>query len=466
MPGLDKGEQTRNVEGATVDSTILPIESLGAVNSNIVNRTLLLASALTTSILSYGSVDFDSLNNVASNYLYSNPDSAFIVADQMYEMSEKRGDKWEMGIALNIQGYSFYFKGDYAKALERFNGSLILKEEINDREGIAVAHVGIGSVCYTQGDFEKTLEHYNKAIKIYTELGDQESIAMVYVNIGAVNYETDDYYSALVYYKKALKAYKELGDKSGILRCKTNIGIVYYKYKDYGKALLNYNSAVKICEEIGSTRNLPNLYVAIGEIQRVTGEKSKAVSTFLKGLEIATSSGFLYGEQQAYSSLSELYAEDSDHKQALAYYKLYTSVKDSLFNEDKSKEIGKIEASHEFEMGQMEHKREQEQIQKQQASAKARSDNLQYSAILIFLVVIFTAVFMLGKFSIPMRLAEGMIFFAFLLFFEFMLVMLDPYIEDYSGGAPAIKLGFNAILAGMIFPLHSLFEAKMKSRLL
>jgi len=52
-----------------------------------------------------------------------------------------------------------------------------------------------------------------------------------------------------------------------------------------------------------------------------------------------------------------------------------------------------------------------------------------------------------------------------LLFFEFTLVMLDPYIEQYSSDAPAIKLGFNAILAGLIFPLHALFENKMKKRI-
>ena len=427
---------------------------------------LLAELLLTASILSYGSADFDSLNAVASNYLYSNPDSAFIVAKQMYRLSEKNDDKWEMGIALNIQGYSFYFKGDYAKALERFNGSLILKEEINDQEGIAVAHVGIGNVCYIQKDFKQTLAHYNKAVVIYKDLKDQESMAMVYVNIGAVNYQINDYSSALLYYKKALKAYRRMDDKLGISNCKTNIGIIHYERKEYDKALVNYNVSVDLCKETGDLTGLPNLYVAIGEIQIVTGEKDKAVASFLKGLKIAKDLGLQHGEQQAYNSLSDLYEKDNDHKQALAYYKLYTSIKDSLFNEDKSKEIGKIEASHEFEMGQMEHKREKDRIQKEQATAKARSDNLQYSGILIFLVIIFTIVFMLGKFSIPIKLAEGMIFFAFLLFFEFMLVILDPCIENYSGGAPAIKLGFNAVLAAMIFPLHSLFESRMKKKLL
>ena len=102
---------------------------------------------------------------------------------------------------------------------------------------------------------------------------------------------------------------------------------------------------------------------------------------------------------------------------------------------------------------------------KRKAQQQSRRDKLQYSGILIFLVLVFTGIFMLGKFSIPIRLAEGLIFFSFLLFFEFTLVLLDPYIEQYSSGAPAVKLGFNAVLAGLIFPLHQMFEAKLKQRI-
>ena len=127
--------------------------------------------------------------------------------------------------------------------------------------------------------------------------------------------------------------------------------------------------------------------------------------------------------------------------------------------EQKSKEIGKLEATHEFEMEERERIRAEEEAVALAEQEKSRSDILQYSGILIFIVLLFAGVFMLGRISIPIRLAEGMIFFSFLLFFEFTLVMLDPYIENFSSGAPAIKLLFNAGLAAFIFPLHSFFGA-------
>ncbi|PCH87030.1 MAG: hypothetical protein COB88_06295, partial [Flavobacteriales bacterium] len=70
----------------------------------------------------------------------------------------------------------------------------------------------------------------------------------------------------------------------------------------------------------------------------------------------------------------------------------------------------------------------------------------------------------LGFINVSERMAEGIIFFSFLILFEFLLVLADPYIEGWSGGAPGIKLLFNASIAAFIFPLHSLFERKLKTR--
>ena len=52
-----------------------------------------------------------------------------------------------------------------------------------------------------------------------------------------------------------------------------------------------------------------------------------------------------------------------------------------------------------------------------------------------------------------------------LILFEFLLVLADPYIDKWSGGAPGIKLLFNAGIAALIFPAHAFFETKLKGRL-
>ncbi len=357
-----------------------------------------------------------------------------------------------------------------------------MDEELSNKNGIA-RHLGnIGLVYWNQGDYPKALEYYFKALKMDEELGRKSGIARHLGNIGNVYKNQGDYPKALEYYFKALKMDEELGRERGIAIRLGNIGGVYKSQGDsafaasrkgrdlamadkYPKALEYFFKALKMRRELGAKTLIASTLGNIGSLYTSTKEYAEAEKHLLQALEICREIGALNVERQIEEMLSNLYAQTHRYRLAYEHHKAYGIAKDSLFNEEKSKDLGKLEAKHEFEKQEIERKRAEEEQAKQAAAVKSRRDNLQYSGILIFLVLVFAGVFMLGRFNIPIRLAEGMIFLSFLLFFEFTLVLLDPYIEQYSSGAPAIKLGFNAVLAGLIFPMHSFFEAKLKKNL-
>ena len=94
-----------------------------------------------------------------------------------------------------------------------------------------------------------------------------------------------------------------------------------------------------------------------------------------------------------------------------------------------------------------------------------RLNHLQFSGIVLFILFLLSLIGFTRKLRIRPNIAEGLIFIFFLLLFEFILVYLDPNIDKWTGGEPAYKLIINAGLAGVIFPLHSFFEAKMKRRI-
>jgi hypothetical protein len=141
-------------------------------------------------------------------------------------------------------------------------------------------------------------------------------------------------------------------------------------------------------------------------------------------------------------------------------------VKDSLFSDDKSKEIGKLEGRHEMEMADMERKRQEEMEAKAKLAEKERKNLLQYSGIVLVLLIVGVLILVLGVVKVKPSIASGITFFAFLLFFEFLLILLDPAIERWSGGEPVYKLLFNAVIAACIFPVHAFFERIIKKRLI
>ncbi|MBL4655168.1 MAG: hypothetical protein JKY33_05035, partial [Bacteroidia bacterium] len=164
-------------------------------------------------------------------------------------------------------------------------------------------------------------------------------------------------------------------------------------------------------------------------------------------------------------SMSQLYDTTGRYKEALIHHKKYVAAKDSLFNEEKSKNIGRLEQKHEFEMAELQRNRKEEILARLEKEKTERRNNLQYSAIGIGILLLFGSLFFLGRFTIPNWLVELSVFMPFLLLFEFTLVLLDPYIELYTQSEPAYILILNAILAGSIFPIHNLFESRLKQRI-
>ncbi|MBL4656482.1 MAG: tetratricopeptide repeat protein [Flavobacteriales bacterium] len=388
------------------------------------------------------------------------------------QLKETRG----IAVTLGNIGLVYYNQGDYPKALDHYFKALRLFEEVEDSSRISIGLGSIGIVYRLQGNRTEALEYFFKALKISEELNKKGHVAVWLSNIGGVyqeiaNASNDEiesqanYSKALEHYLKALKANEDIDRKPGIAINLGNIGLIYRHQGNNPEALKHHLKALELDQELGNKNGIARHLGNIGSLYTDSRQFKDAERVLLRSLTIADSIDYIQLVKDVSKSLSKLYEDMGQYEPSLDYYKQYTMTKDSLFNEAKSKDIGKIEAKHEFEKAEAERKRIQEEQARLETATKSRRDNLQYSGILIFLVLIFTGVFMLGKFSIPIRLAEGLIFFSFLLFFEFTLVLLDPYIEQYSSGAPAIKLAFNALLAGLIFPLHSFFETKLKGRM-
>ena len=68
-------------------------------------------------------------------------------------------------------------QGNYAQALEHYQRSLKIREEIGDKRGIANTLDNIGNVHHSQGNYAQALEHYQRSLKIKEEIGDKQGIA-------------------------------------------------------------------------------------------------------------------------------------------------------------------------------------------------------------------------------------------------------------------------------------------------
>jgi len=393
---------------------------------------------------------------------------------------EKKTDFYKKKLSQLYEDFGLIYgaQGDYARALDYHFKGFYICEELKDIKGLATAANNIGVAYDDQGNAEKARDYFEKSAEYCRKSGDMRGLALAYNNIGLRYSAKGDYKKAKDYYNKSLEIRLEMDDKLGIAYYYISMGMLCSDMLELSidlpadsirqiqdDALKYYGEGKKLTWELSHKRAHIYTLWGIGSILMMRNQIKKTLELYHRAAEIAEEIESLMEQKDAYKALGEAYIYVNDHRNAYEYFRRYTELKDTLFNEEKSKTIGRLEARHEFGMAELKRRQEEEKRARSEAAAKVRRDNLQYSGILIFLVTLGGSLLTLGRFKMPIRLAEGLVFFTFLLFFEFTLVLLDPYIEQYSSGAPAIKLAFNAVLAACIFPLHSFFESKLKSRL-
>ncbi|MBL4755265.1 MAG: tetratricopeptide repeat protein, partial [Flavobacteriales bacterium] len=375
------------------------------------------------------------------------------------------GDDRRTAFELKNAGTIYEYSGDYDSAEDFHNEALEMQREMNDQKGIMSTCQRLGAIKMSREHYKAATNYFKTSLDIAIQLNNHYQAGMIQQYIAQTEERQKHYELAVAEYLAAEQYFVQANTPQKIYLSYFNIARTYLKQGNYGQAESFIDKCIALTEEGIAVSLMANIYNMQGLIQSKSGNLALAVQSFNKSIQSATESGDLVHMATTYQDLSNTYSLASDFKGALTAYKTFSTLKDSLFNEDKSKEIGKLEAKHEFDTAELERKRVEREQLKRKVAEQSRRDNLQYSGILIFLVLLFAGLFMLGRISIPLWLAEGMIFFSFLLFFEFTLVLLDPLIEDYSLGAPAIKLGLNSILAALIFPLHAFFEERIKTRL-
>ncbi|PCJ83461.1 MAG: hypothetical protein COA57_11185 [Flavobacteriales bacterium] len=392
---------------------------------------------------------------------------------------EQSGDKKSIAAVLNNIGYIYENQGDIEKGLDYYHKSLKIKEKIGDKKGEAYSLNNIGFIYMNQDDIEKGLEYIHKSLKIYEEIGDKKGEAISLNNIGLIYKNQGDIEKGLDYYHKSLKIRKELGDKTGEANSLNNIGVIYYNQGDPScvgskeeclragieKGLDYYHKSLKIYEEIGNKQGVANSLNNIGSIYLDEGNAGEAKNHAKRSLDLSQELGNPKLISQATGLLNRIAKREGNYKEALEMYELHIKMRDSIKNEETQKATIRQQIKYEFEKAQIIKEQEEKERQRQLAAAVSRRDNLQYSIIGVSFLFLVLAFLLLVRVNVPVRWMEGAIFLIFLIFFEFILVLTDPYVDSSTGGAPGWKLLINAGIAGLIFPLHAFFEKVLKRRL-
>ncbi|RZL47786.1 MAG: tetratricopeptide repeat protein [Pedobacter sp.] len=285
----------------------------------------------------------------AKNIFRSQPDKALIILGQIKRDAAKTNDYKSIVEAQVVHGNIVYFKGKHDEALKLYLNGLAIAEKYNLHELIASCCNEIGTLFKKNKDLKKALEYYERALVEANTISNDAQIANSYNNIGLVYEEEGNYKKALSQYQKSLLYYQKANEKLGQSYSLEYIGYVYGLMKNYEPAVENLKKSLALRKEIKDNYGIAICLIELTEISRDQKDFVSAIAYAKEAITFCKQINYPDMLQSGYLLLAQIYEQKKDFTSAYAAHKEYVIVKDSIFNDTKSKQINELQTKYDTE---------------------------------------------------------------------------------------------------------------------
>ncbi|MBK6539734.1 MAG: hypothetical protein IPG10_00295 [Flavobacteriales bacterium] len=353
---------------------------------------------------------------------------------------------------------------------------------------IARAHLAIGTAFAIVNDVNAALKHYNIALDRYTSVGDSiwmgavcKEIAVLYQrvgdNVGAMGYlrkalaygmppgirsrgmsmlarcylDKGDLDSALFYVQKVDMIRSPAQDPWGYAYSNGALATVYAARHEQDLAELHFKRAIAAADSFDLP--LPLIQYGSGYASMLVeqGRASESLAMAQMCFNVAEgvqSPGIL---EKAADALADAYYANGMADSAFVYAKRCIAYRDSVTaTQNRSQLKSQLFAQQIKDIEDAKLKAEE---------AEARSRNIQFG--IIALIVITLGIFLL-IFSrtavVGAKAIKNLSLIALLLFFEFINLLLHPFLDRITNHSPILMLLAMAAIAGLLIPLHHRME--------
>ena len=316
-------------------------------------------------------------------------EEAETLANKALILYQELNNSVEMATNLNTLGISYRNQGQYGEAIEAYQKSLKISETIDDQGGIQRAFNNLGNTYREIGSYPKALEYFLQALRITEEMKDQIMIGPVANNIGGLYEALGEYDKAITYFTEALHTAEALSHQLGMSICLANIGKIHVHKKEYIQAQTYSEKALAIAKELDNKylmgrciENFANIFLqqenyeesnryalqalvlykesnnpeaailvsnVIARNYQLLAQYDRALQYASTSLEEAKGLGIKPQVREALENLSAIYATLGDYPQAYQHQMELLAVKDSLLNEEKTRQMAELQTLYETE---------------------------------------------------------------------------------------------------------------------
>ncbi|RYZ88961.1 MAG: tetratricopeptide repeat protein, partial [Moraxellaceae bacterium] len=278
------------------------------------------------------------LNNISAMYVQQVSDSAFLFADQALRTATRLNYPAGRAAAYANIAKMHYQKGNYLKSLKNALSALELSNKANDRTGQADASNLLGLIHLAQNNVQPALREFKRAETLNQILNDRHRVAANYFNQGLCYLQNKQMDSAVYYLLKSKDVSKIIDDRHMLAMSNNRLGDYYAQSGQTDQAIAFYK-AVSDNEAYRNDWENSFAYTGMAECYLKKKAYNQAVKYGEQGLMLARKTGTKWDIERALKVLYESSHALGRLSQAYDFLLMEKLYHDSLFNNNKEKEI-------------------------------------------------------------------------------------------------------------------------------
>ena len=251
---------------------------------------------------------------------------------QSLEIQQEIGNRSGIADSLMGLGNAYDSLGDYRRAIDYHQQSLEIQQEIGNRSGIANSLGNLGNAYHSLGDYPQAIDYHQQSLEIQQEIGNRSGIANSLMGLGNAYHSLGDYPQAIDYYQQSLEIQQEIGDRSGIANSLGNLGNAYHSLGDYRRAIDYHQQSLEIQQEIGNRSGIANSFNNLGNAYHSLGDYRRAIDYHQQSLEIQQEIGNRSGIANSLMGLGNAYHSLGDYRRAIDYHQQSLEIQQEIGN--------------------------------------------------------------------------------------------------------------------------------------
>lgn len=387
-------------------------------------------------------------NNLSLYYYNIDSDSAFLYGNKALGLSKQI--KWIKGQARSqIRLFDYFFKkGNNPKALSLALSSMEIYEKLKDTTNVIDCLNRIAGTYQEEEDYERAINYLKKAHALARSVNNQLWLSITCHNLGN-NYSAIKMAdSALVYFQESylLSNAVTVRRDRGLAYSLYGLGTVHLLMNNTDLALSYLYKSMPFAVNVDDASLLGDIYYTTSRTFDKMGKGDSSLMYSERALTYALKDNAAKRLIDVYKQLTNLY-KGKDNDKAVKYFELESALRDSLFTSQRKREMANLTYNEE--------ERQKELETAERRSEEERKQNIQYAAIALGLVTFIILFLLLSRSIITnTKVIEFFGVVALLIVFEFLNLLLHPFLERVTHHSPLLMLLALVLIAALLVPVH------------